>query len=108
MRQLIRTILWCLLGYLSSTSPARADKVVLIAGGGTAGDGAQATAAKVLMPFGMAFDGSGNLYLVEFIGQRVRRIDSKGIISTVAGTGEQRAAGVAGPAMKAAFNAPHA
>ena len=107
MRQLIRTVSWCLLAFASGTSPARADKVVLVAGGGTAGDGAQATAAKVLMPFGMAFDGSGNLFLVEFIGQRVRRIDSKGIISTVAGTGQKGAGGVGEPAIKAEFNAPH-
>ena len=60
MRQLIRITLWCLLGYLSSVSLAHADKVVLVAGGGTAGDGGQAAAAKLLMPFGVTFDGSGD------------------------------------------------
>ena len=59
MRQLTRTVSWCVLAFASGMSPARADKLVLVAGGGRAGDGAQATAAKVLMPFGVAFDGSG-------------------------------------------------
>src|SRR5438445_13434051 len=107
MRQLIRTVSWCLLAFASGMSPARADKLVLVAGGGTGGDGGQATAAKILMLFGVASDGSGNLFVVEFNGQCVRRIDNKGIISTVAGTGEKGAAGVDGPAVKAEFNAPH-
>ena len=74
MHRVFRTGLWCLLGYLISASVARADKVVLIAGGGTAGDGSQATTAKLLTPFGVGFDGTGNLYVVEYTGQRVRRI----------------------------------
>jgi DNA-binding beta-propeller fold protein YncE len=102
-----RTVLWCLLGYLFVASPARADKVVLVAGGGTAGDGAQATTAKLTSPFGVAFDSAGNLYLVEYGGQRVCRIDSRGILSTVAGTGQMGSAGVNGPAIKAKFNAHH-
>ena len=107
MRQLIPQSAFCLLACLASASLARADKVVLVAGGGTAGDGADATTAKLLAPFGVAFDGSGNLYFVEFTGQRLRRIDGLGIISTVAGTGEKGTAGVGGPAIKAQFNAPH-
>ena len=104
---LVRTALWCLVGYLLGTSGAHADKVVLVAGGGAAGDGSQATTAKLLTPFGVGFDGAGNLYVVEFTGQRVRRIDSKGIISTVAGTGQRGVGGAGGSAVKAELDAPH-
>lgn len=107
MRLLVGTALWSLLGFLGTASLARADKVILIAGGGTAEDGAQATTAKLLSPFGVAFDGAGNLYLVEYTGQRVRRIDSRGIISSLAGTGQKGSAGAGGPAIRAEFNAPH-
>jgi DNA-binding beta-propeller fold protein YncE len=107
MRRIVRTALGCLLGYLVSASLARADKLVLVAGGGTAEDGAQAVAAKLLAPFGVAFDGAGNLYIVELTGQRVRHIDSKGIIGTIAGTGQKGSAGAGGPAIKAELNAPH-
>jgi DNA-binding beta-propeller fold protein YncE len=106
MHQLIHHTTLCLLACLASASAVRADKVVLVAGGGTRGDGVEATTAKLLAPFGVAFDGSDNLYFVEFTGQRLRRIDG-GIISTVAGTGEKGTAGVGGPSIKAQFNAPH-
>jgi DNA-binding beta-propeller fold protein YncE len=107
MYWLVRTALWCLVGYLLGTSGARAEKVVLVAGGGAAGDGSQATTAKLLTPFGVGFDGACNLYVVEYTGQRVRRIDRKGIISTVAGIGQKGAGGVGGPAIKAELNNPH-
>jgi DNA-binding beta-propeller fold protein YncE len=103
----MRLLVGLLLGYVWSASLVRADQVVLVAGGGTAENGAPATTAKLLMPFGVAFDSSGNLFVVEFTGQRVRRIDSKGIIHAVAGTGQKGAGGVGGPATKAEFNAPH-
>ncbi|HEV2950068.1 MAG TPA: hypothetical protein VGX70_22005 [Gemmataceae bacterium] len=107
MRRLILTLSWCLFSFFGIASLARADKIVLVAGGGMADDGAQATQAKLLTPFGVAFDGSGNLYLVEYTGQRVRRIDSKGVISTIAGSGRKGSAGVGGPAKEAEFDSPH-
>jgi DNA-binding beta-propeller fold protein YncE len=104
---MIRTALWCLIGYLMSVSGSRDDKIILVAGGGIAGDGNQAAMAQLRTPFGVGFDGTGNLYVVEYTGQRVRRIDAKGIISTVAGTGQKGAGGVGGPAIKAELDAPH-
>jgi DNA-binding beta-propeller fold protein YncE len=107
MRPLIFSSLGSLFFFFGIASLARADKIVLIAGGGTAEDGAQAAQAKLLTPFGVAFDGSGNLYLVEYTGQRVRRIDSKGVISTIAGSGRKGSAGVGSPAKEAEFDSPH-
>jgi len=55
---------------------------------GSAGDGSPATAAQLNNPQGVALDSSGNLYISEFNGHRVRKVNIvTGIITTVAGTG---------------------
>ena len=61
-----------------------------IAGVGAAGfdgDGASAANAYLHSPRGLAFDDAGNLYVADSGNCRVRRIDTDGIIGTVAGTG---------------------
>jgi sugar lactone lactonase YvrE len=84
-----------------------ADKLVLVAGGGTGADGSPATQAKLAAPFGVDFDKSGNLYLVEFTGQRVLKVDGKGVLTAVAGTGQKGDGGDGDGARKAQFNGPH-
>jgi DNA-binding beta-propeller fold protein YncE len=91
-----------------AASSARADKVVLVAGGGDKGDGAPATEARLHNPFGVDFDKSGAMFIAELEGGHVHRIDARGIFSTVAGTGEEKGdAGDSGPAKKATFNGMH-
>ncbi len=92
---------------LHFASAASADKIVLVAGGGTGEDGVPAKDAKLKTPFGVDFDRQGNLYLVEMTGQRVRKIDTKGILTTIAGTGQKGDGGDGGPALKAEFNGMH-
>jgi sugar lactone lactonase YvrE len=92
---------------LTGAESVRADKLVLVAGGGDGGDGAPAAQAKLNTPFGIAFDKAGNLFLVELNGQRVRKVDLKGILTTVAGDGQKGAGGDDGPAAKAQFNGMH-
>jgi len=99
--------LWFLLAYVCGGSLTLADQVILVVGGGLAGDGAHATEAKTLSPFGVAFDSVGNLYFVEYAGQRLRRVDTKGIISTIGGTGQKGSSGDGGPAINAEMNDPH-
>lgn len=62
---------------------------------------------KLQMPFGVDSDKAGNLYLVEMPGQRVRRLDAKGALTVIAGTGNKGNAGDGGPATKAEFNGMH-
>jgi hypothetical protein len=73
-----------------SASPASFCNVRVIAGTGTAsstGDGGQSTSATTNSPFGVATDGTW-LYVGEYNGQRVRRVNlATGIITTYAGTG---------------------
>jgi DNA-binding beta-propeller fold protein YncE len=85
---------------------ARADRLVLVAGSGTEKDG-PATKAKLQGPFGVDFDKAGNMYVVEMIGQRVCRVDPKGTLTVLAGTGKKGDGGDGGPAAKAEFNGPH-
>lgn len=83
--------------------------ITTIAGTGDAassGDGGPANEASLNEPYGVAVDASGNVYVSESAGQRVRKIDAAGIISTVAGTGELGFSGDGGPATKAALNSP--
>lgn len=55
---------------------------------GFSGDGGPAAKAKLNNPSGIAFDSAGNLYIAEFVNNRVRRVDAKtGIITTIAGNG---------------------
>lgn len=91
-----------------SAFPMLADKVVLVAGGGEKPGDAPAAEVQLVMPFGVNSDVKGNLYFVEMAeGERVRRIDKKGILTTIAGTGGKGYFGDGGPARMAQFNGMH-
>jgi sugar lactone lactonase YvrE len=93
--------------WLGGGPAARADRLVLVAGGGDGGDGTLAVRARLHEPFGVAFDKAGTLYFVELSGHRARRVDAKGILTTVAGTGVKGDSGDGGPAIKAQVNSMH-
>ena len=83
--------------------------ITTVAGTGTAGfsgDGGPATSAQLNAPYGVAVDGSGNLYIADCWQPRVRKVDASGTITTVAG---QRAppgfSGDGGPATSAELDA---
>jgi sugar lactone lactonase YvrE len=67
----------------------------------TSGDGGPATSASIDRPIGITLDAAGNLYLAESYAHRIRKIDTAGIITTVAGTGEPAFGGDGGPATNA-------
>jgi trimeric autotransporter adhesin len=73
---------------------------------GSTGDGGLATSAQLASPRNLALDRSGNLYIAEFEGHRVRRVTSAGTIATVAGTGVAGLGGDGFAATTALLNYP--
>jgi sugar lactone lactonase YvrE len=73
---------------------------------GFSGDGGPATAAQLDFPTFMTVDPGGNLYFLDSVGQRIRKVTAQGIISTVAGTGVIGFSGDGGPATAAQFHFP--
>ncbi|MGH8994282.1 MAG: NHL repeat-containing protein [Acidimicrobiia bacterium] len=78
--------------------------ITTLAGTGTAGfsgDGGPAASARLNDPRAVAVDDAGNVYIGEEIGQRIRRIDPSGTITTIAGNGAAGFAGDGGPSSAA-------
>ena len=79
--------------------------ITTVAGTGRAefsGDGGPAHKANLSMPYSIALDSDGNLYVVDTGNYRVRKIDAlTGIITTVAGNGSYGFSGDGGPAIDA-------
>ena len=76
--------------------------ITTVAGGGAGGDGGPASSAQLKYPLGVAVDGAGNVFIAEWFGFRVRRVDAAtGVISTVAGDGTEGFSGDGGPSTSA-------
>ena len=73
---------------------------------GYSGDGGTATNAKLQYPSSVAVDASGNVYIADNSNNRVRIVNTSGIISTYAGTGTAGFAGDGGAATAAELNNP--
>ncbi|HSY17616.1 MAG TPA: immunoglobulin domain-containing protein [Candidatus Acidoferrales bacterium] len=71
------------------------------------GDGGQATNAGLSKPEGVLFDAAGNLYIADNDNNRIRKVDTNGIITTVMGNGIGAFAGDDGPATSACLNSPN-
>ena len=74
--------------------------------GGAIGDGGPAIAARLSDPHGIAFDGAGNLYVADWETNLIRRIDTGGLITTFAGTGDVGYSGDGGAATEARLHRP--
>ncbi len=73
---------------------------------GYSGDGGAATNAMLDSPSGVAVDSSGNLFFAEWGNNVVRKVDTNGIITTMAGTGASGYTGDGGPATNATLYYP--
>jgi sugar lactone lactonase YvrE len=69
-------------------------------------DGVRGTESSIDFPLGIICDAKGNVLFADANNKRIRKIDGKGIITTIAGTGENLATGDGGPATKAALADP--
>lgn len=81
---------------------------------GYGGDGGPAIDARMGQPFGqaadpagrLAYDTQGNLIFADTDNNRIRKVDTNGIITTIAGTGEPGYSGDDGPGTAAQLNRP--
>jgi trimeric autotransporter adhesin len=73
---------------------------------GFAGDGGLAVNAELNQPMGIAFDSAGNLYIADYANNRVRKVTTAGVITTVVGNGTCCFSGDNGPATGAQLNFP--
>ena len=71
-----------------------------------AGDQGLAINASLNIPEDVAVDDAGNLFIADSGNNRVRKVDSAGLISTLAGTGTDGFSGDGGPAAEAMLNFP--
>jgi YD repeat-containing protein len=84
--------------------------ITTIAGNGTggySGDGGHATDAQLRSPSGVAIDSSGNIYIADKANSRIRKVDTSGIITTIAGNKPFGYSGDGGPAIEAQLNNPN-
>src|SRR5229473_2859190 len=65
-----------------------------------------ATTIPLILPSAIVFDQQGNLYLAETANHVIRKVDTTGIITTIAGTGTQGFSGNSGPATAARLDSP--
>jgi uncharacterized protein (TIGR03437 family) len=76
--------------------------ISLFAGSGLLpGDGGLATKAGLSAPTGVSLDAVGNVYIADNLGGRIRKVDTAGMITTIAGTGVGGFSGDGGPAIRA-------
>ncbi|HEU0114582.1 MAG TPA: putative Ig domain-containing protein, partial [Thermomicrobiales bacterium] len=101
--------------YFSDSSNSRVRKIdtagniFTVAGNGNftfSGDGVPALSTALNNPRGLAFDSAGNLYIADQANHRIRKVDTGGTITTVAGTGTAGFSGDGGLAVNAQLNGP--
>ena len=68
---------------------------------GFSGDNSSATSAQLNSPYALTTDMSGNIYIADTYNYRIRKVDTSGNITTIAGTGTPGYSGDNGPASSA-------
>ncbi len=90
--------------------PTHAQIIHRVAGtvgvGGYSGVGGPATAAVLQNPNSVALDTFGNLYIADGDNDVIQKVDTAGVITTIAGNGGRGYSGDGGPATDATLNSP--
>jgi len=101
------TLPFIVLAFLSTSVSAQLISTVAGNGsGGFSGDGGQATAAEIQSAYGLAIDATGNIYIADQANCRVRKVNTNGVMSTLAGTGVFGYSGDGGQATAAKMGDP--
>src|ERR1035437_8117796 len=83
--------------------------ITTVCGNGTAGyngDGGPAINAEISGPNDIAIDKKGNMYIVDYYNNLIRKVDTNGVISTFAGNGTYGYSGDGGQATNAMLDSP--
>lgn len=83
--------------------------ITTIAGNGTlgySGDGGAAISAELGSPIAVAVDALGNIYIADYSESTIRKVNTSGIISTIAGNGTWGYSGDGGQATSAEISDP--
>src|ERR1035437_5366560 len=83
--------------------------ITIPVGNGAAGDwgnGGPATSAALAVPRELALDAAGNLYIADTLNNEIRKVDTSGLITKVAGTGYFAYSGDGGMATSAQLGGP--
>ncbi|WP_161499303.1 NHL domain-containing protein [Flavipsychrobacter stenotrophus] len=102
-------VYFCELGNSVIRKVSTSGIISTVAGTGTAGfsgNGGPATAAKINQPTSVAVDDTGNIIFTDDANNMIRKINTSGIISTIAGTGTGGYFGDLGLAVNAQLNSP--
>jgi len=92
---------------LDTVSFAQVGVISTIAGGGSVrSDTCMALSANVEAPIGIVIDSNGIIYFCEHYRCLVRKLDTNGLLTTVAGDWRSRYAGDGGLAIRASFSEP--
>ena len=89
---------------------ARTGTIATVAGTGErgfSGDGGEATHALLNEPYGVVVDREGRIYFADRMNRRVRRVDARGVVTTLAGDGSGKFSGDGGPAAEAGLAEPN-
>ena len=106
MQRIIVLILFCVIP-LKTQAQWRIETFAGTGQAGHSGDGSAANKAQLDQPFGIVRGTDGALYICDTNNHLIRRVDRKGIITTVAGSGKKGYAGDGGLATKAELNEPY-
>ncbi|MFN7998011.1 MAG: hypothetical protein U0Q18_30605 [Bryobacteraceae bacterium] len=99
------------MSYAGNPPPFDASPHQTLAGsvvGGDFGDGSAGTLGAMQNPGGLAADAAGNVYITDTDAGKIRKLDTKGIITTIAGTGHPSATPDGVPALESALYGPAA
>jgi hypothetical protein len=102
-------VLFALLGsVLSFQARGQTGIISTVAGGGASGlgDGGPAISSQLAAPGQIAVDVAGNLYVADTRNQRVRKVSTAGIITTIAGNGVPGFSGDGGLAASSSLSVP--
>jgi sugar lactone lactonase YvrE len=94
-------------GIITTHATQAGSIISTIAGNGTAGftgDGGNANNSELNKPKAIAIDTFGNIYITDYVNERIRKISPSGIISTFAGTGIAGYSGDGGSAVNCQIN----